>query len=74
MILVFICAGIFMLSMGTLALLAFAWAAREGQMQALTTAAESIFDREEHVGVLTDCFPDCQEKADRFQKRAAVVK
>ena len=39
------------------AVLAFAWAARNGQFRNLEKGAEVIFDEDEPVGVTTDQFP-----------------
>lgn len=55
-------AGIILLGFGLLfltgtALLAFFWAARNGQFTNLSSGAASIFDEEEPVGTKTDFFP-----------------
>jgi cbb3-type cytochrome oxidase maturation protein len=47
------------------ALAAFAWAARNGQMEDLGRAPEVIFDAGEPIGEPSDCFPDEQSRAAR---------
>lgn len=39
------------------AFVAFAWAARDGQLEELDRGAESIFDADDPVGVRGDAFP-----------------
>jgi cbb3-type cytochrome oxidase maturation protein len=39
-------------------LYAFYWAAKTGQLDHLNEGAGTIFDQEEHIGVVTDAFPD----------------
>ncbi len=39
-------------------LYAFYWASRTGQMNQLRAGAETIFDRDEFIGAITDAFPD----------------
>jgi nitrogen fixation-related uncharacterized protein len=42
---------------GASAVIALAWAVRDGQLRDSATAARSIFDAGEPVGVVTDAFP-----------------
>ena len=39
-------------------LYSFHWAAKTGQLEQLRSAAETIFDHDERLGVVTDVFPD----------------
>lgn len=39
------------------ALLAFCWAVKDGQLNNLSEAPQTIFDKDEPVGIATDQFP-----------------
>lgn len=43
---------------GGAAVLALAWAVRDGQFENFERSAQSIFDPDEPVGMITDHFPD----------------
>jgi cbb3-type cytochrome oxidase maturation protein len=43
---------------GAAAVLALAWAVRDGQFENFDRSAKSIFDPDEPIGQLTDRFPD----------------
>lgn len=44
------------------ALIAFYWAARNGQFRNLRDGANVIFDEDEGPGVMTDAFPDARAR------------
>ena len=61
-------AGVILLVLGVVlfagsALAAFCWAARDGQLENLETAPETIFDESEPMGARGDCFPDARSRA-----------
>jgi len=45
---------------GGAAILALSWAVRDGQFQNFERGAKTIFDPDEPIGEITDCFPDCE--------------
>jgi len=47
---------------GGAAVLALAWAVRDGQFQNFERSARTIFDPDEPIGEMTDYFPDAQPK------------
>jgi hypothetical protein len=47
---------------GGAAVLALAWAVRDGQLQNFERSAKTIFDPDEPIGELTDFFPDSLPK------------
>jgi cbb3-type cytochrome oxidase maturation protein len=47
------------------AILAFRWALRHGEFEHLEKTALSIFDEDEPVGVMTDCFPAADSPSER---------
>lgn len=53
--------GFFLL--GGSALAAFFWAVRDGQLRNLDTAPREIFDDNEPIGEITDCFPDDRSRS-----------
>lgn len=48
---------IFMATLGLTAVAALVWAIHAGQFQSIDDGAESIFDAEEPIGMITDSFP-----------------
>jgi len=53
--------GFFLL--GGSALAAFFWAVRDGQLQDLPAGSRVIFDDQEPIGEVTDCFPDKRSRS-----------
>lgn len=48
---------IFMVTLGLTSVVALVWAIHAGQFQSLDDGAESIFDADEPIGMVTDSFP-----------------
>lgn len=48
---------IFMVVLGLTSVAALVWAIHAGQFQSLDDGAESIFDADEPIGMVTDSFP-----------------
>lgn len=48
---------IFMVTLGLTAVAALVWAIHAGQFQSIDDGAESIFDADEPIGMVTDRFP-----------------
>ncbi len=53
---------IFMVTLGLTAVAALVWAIHNGQFQSLDDGAESIFDVDEPIGMVTDRFPVSRSK------------